>query len=140
MYAQTRKQMIQKIHIAKNQLKLDEEGYKMLLLQAVDKPSCAMMTDGELMIVLQVMKAKGFKVKSKKYGKTPEASAYNPVRQSYLDKIKALLVGSGKSWQYVHAICKRSFGKEKLQWCTDEEIYRVLQMLAVYNNRNGIRV
>lgn len=49
MQPQTRKQMIQKIHIGKNELKLDNNAYKMLLLEAVDKPSCSMMTDSELM-------------------------------------------------------------------------------------------
>lgn len=74
MQPQTRKQMIQKIHIAKAELKLDDNAYKMLLLETVDKPSCSMMSDGELMLVLKTMQQKGFKVRSKKYGERPETN------------------------------------------------------------------
>lgn len=48
MQPQTRKQMIQKIHIGKNELKLDNNAYKMLLLEAVDKPSCSMMKSARI--------------------------------------------------------------------------------------------
>ncbi|MFW9301832.1 phage protein GemA/Gp16 family protein, partial [Glaesserella parasuis] len=105
MYAQTRKQMIQKIHIGKSELKMSDEAYKLFLMELVDKPSCSMMTDSELMIVLQGMRAKGFKVKSKQYGKRPTASNADEVRQSYIRKIEAFIASSGKSWHYVHAIC-----------------------------------
>lgn len=139
MYAQTRKQMIQKIHIGKNELKMSDEAYKLFLMELVDKPSCSMMTDSELMIVLQGMRAKGFKVKSKQYGKRPTASNADEVRQSYIRKIEAFIASSGKSWYYVHAICKRSFGIERLQWCTTDQIFKIVQMLAVNAHRNGRR-
>ncbi|MWQ72049.1 regulatory protein GemA, partial [Glaesserella parasuis] len=32
MYAQTRKQMIQKIHIGKSELKMSDEAYKLFLM------------------------------------------------------------------------------------------------------------
>ncbi|MDE3984171.1 regulatory protein GemA [Glaesserella parasuis] len=139
MYAQTRKQMIQKIHIGKTELKMSDEAYKLFLMELVDKPSCSMMTDPELMIVLQGMRAKGFKVKSKQYGKRPTASNADEVRQGYIRKIEALIASSGKSWHYVHAICKRSFGIERLQWCTTDQIFKIVQMLAVNAHRNGRR-
>lgn len=138
MQPQTRKQMIQKIHIAKAELKLDDNAYKMLLMEAVDKPSCTMMSDRELMIVLQKMQAKGFKVKSK-YGKRPTASASAPNRQLLMSKITALLTESNKPWGYAHAIAKRSFGIERVQWLTDDQLHKLVQMLAVFNHRHGKR-
>ncbi|MCI7354466.1 MAG: DUF2313 domain-containing protein [[Actinobacillus] rossii] len=53
MLAQTRSQMITKIHIGKNQLKMTDNQYRVFLLDAVDKHSCAVMSDAELMQVLQ---------------------------------------------------------------------------------------
>lgn len=140
MQPQTRKQMIQKIHIGKNELKLSDSDYKLFLLETVDKPSCSMMSDSELMTVLNAMQARGFKVKPRKnYGKRPTASSADAVRQGYIAKIEAFIADNNKSWFYVHAICKRSFGIERLQWCTTDQIYKIVQMLAVNAHRNGRR-
>lgn len=127
---QTRKQMIQKIHIGKSELKMNQEDYVRFLLNTVDKHSCSVMTDSELMLVLQAMKRKGFKVQSKKFGKRPTASQSNLHRQQLINKIEAQLTNLKKPWSYVHAICKRSFGIERLQWCSDEQVYKIVQMLA----------
>lgn len=139
MQPQTRKQLIQKIHIGKAELKLDDNAYKMLLLEAVDKPSCTMMSDRELMIVLKTMQQKGFKVRSKKHGNRPTASKYAPNRQLLMSKITALLTESKKPWSYAHAIAKRSFGIERVQWLTDDQLHKLVQMLAVFNHRHGKR-
>lgn len=138
MQPQTRKQMIQKIHIGKSELKLDDNAYKTLLLESVDKPSCTMMTDGELMTVLRVMQGKGFVVKSK-HGKRPTASQAAPNRGLMMSKITALLAESKKPWAYAHAIAKRSFGIERVQWLTDDQLHKLVQMLASYNHRHGLR-
>ncbi|QGM80683.1 gp16 family protein [Otariodibacter oris] len=137
---QSRKQLIQKIHIGKNELKMDQDTYVRFLLEVVDKHSCSVMSDAELDLVLKAMKKKGFKVKSKQFGKRPTASASNETRQKSLDKIEAFLASDGKPWAYIHAICKRSFGINRLQWCSDEQVRKVLQMLAVKAKRDGKRV
>lgn len=139
MQPQTRKQMIQKIHIGKSELGLDDNAYKTLLLETVDKPSCTMMTDNELMTVLKAMQAKGFVVRPK-HGKRPTASQFAPHRQLLMSKITALLTESKKPWNYAHAIAKRSFGIERVQWLTDEQLHKLVQMLASYNYRHGKRI
>lgn len=139
MQPQTRKQMIQKIHIGKSELGLDDNAYKTLLLETVDKPSCTMMTDNELMTVLKAMQAKGFVVRPK-HGKRPTASKFAPHRQLLMSKITALLTEGKKPWNYAHAIAKRSFGIERVQWLTDEQLHKLVQMLASYNYRHGKRI
>lgn len=139
MQPQTRQQMITKIHIGKNELGMDKNSYVAFLLDAVDKHSCTVMSDAELMQVLQAMKAKGFKPKTNKHGKRPTASKYQPNRQSLMNKIEAFLAEGKKPWAYAHAICKKSFGIDRLQWCTDEQLHKVVQMLAVSANRHGRR-
>lgn len=139
MQPQTRKQMIQKIHIGKSELGLDDNAYKTLLLETVDKPSCTMMTDNELMTLLKAMQAKGFVVRPK-HSKRPTASQFAPHRQLLMSKITALLTESKKPWNYAHAIAKRSFGIERVQWLTDEQLHKLVQMLASYNYRHGKRI
>lgn len=142
MQPQTRQQMIQKIHIGKAELKMDRECYSRFLLETVDKHSCSVMTDGELMQVLQAMKEKGFKVKSKQHGKKPDVgnAPANQIRKRYMDKIEAFLTEMQKPWNYAHAICKKSFGIDRLQWCTEEQLRKIVQMLAVSAKRHGRRV
>ncbi|ANF73465.1 hypothetical protein A6046_05160 [[Haemophilus] ducreyi] len=139
MPPQTRQQMIQKIHIGKNELKMTQENYVRFLIDAVDKMSCSQMTDRELMTVLQAMKAKGFRVKSKQHGKKPNVGKFpeNQVRQRYLDKIEAFLAEMKKPWAYAHGICKKSFGIDRLQWCTEDQLRKIVQMLAVMARRHG---
>ena len=96
MQPQTRQQMIQKIHIGKSELGMDKNAYVAFLLNTVDKHSCLVMSDAELMIVLRAMQAKGFVVKSKKHGKRPTASLYNPSRQQLMNKIEAFLAEGKK--------------------------------------------
>lgn len=139
MQPQTRKQMIQKIHIAKNELKMDQNTYVQFLLETVDKHSCSVMSDVELMQVLQAMQAKGFRVKSK-HGKRPPVSEFQLNRQQLMNKIEALLADNNKHWHYAHAICKRAFGIDSLQWCTDDQLHSVIKMLAVDAYRHGRRV
>ncbi|WP_018652740.1 gp16 family protein [Actinobacillus capsulatus] len=142
MQPQTRQQMIQKIHIGKAELKMDRECYTRFLLETVDKHSCSVMTDSELMQVLSAMKAKGFKVKSKQHGKKPDVgnAPVNQIRKRYMDKIEAFLTEMKKPWNYAHAICKKSFGIDRLQWCTEEQLRKIVQMLAVSAKRHGRRV
>lgn len=142
MQPQTRKQMIQKIHIGKAELKMDRECYTRFLLETVDKHSCSVMTDSELMQVLQAMKAKGFVVRSQKHGKRPDVGSAerNAVRKRYIAKIEAFLAENNKPWGYVHAICKKAFGIDRLQWCTEEQLRKIVQMLAVMAKRHGQRV
>lgn len=142
MQAQTRAQMIQKIHIGRNELKMDRECYVRFLLETVDKHSCSVMTDAELMRVLQAMKAKGFVVKSKRTGKKPNVgnTPANAMRKKYMDKIEAFLTEAKKPWSYAHAICKKACGIDRLQWCTEDQLRTVVQILGVSAKRHGRRV
>lgn len=142
MQPQTRKQMIQKIHIAKNELKMTRESYVRFLIETVDKMSCSQMSDAELMTVLQAMKQQGFVVKSKRHGKRPDVgnSPDNQARKRYIDKIEAFLSEMKLPWAYAHSICKRAFGVQRVQWCNDIQLHKVVKMLAVNAKRHGRRV
>lgn len=131
MQPQTRKQMIQKIHIGKAQLKMTDNQYKVFLLDVVDKHSCTVMTDTELMTVLQAMRAKGVRFASKA-NKRPIARAD---KQKYLDKITALLANQGKPQAYADRIAKQAFGIDFVNWLEPWQLKKVIQMLAVYDNR-----
>ncbi len=141
MFAQTRKQLIQKIHIAKSQLKLDDEAYRSLLNNATGKTSCTQMSDKELMIVLQRMQQNGFKVQRKKsVGKRPTVGSQEKQRERYLKKLEAMILDNDLSWDYVQAICRKSMKVPFLQWCKADDLRKIIQMLAVHLRKQGKRV
>ncbi|PJG86196.1 phage protein GemA/Gp16 family protein [Conservatibacter flavescens] len=138
MQPQTRKQMIQKIHIGKAELKMDRECYTRFLLETVDKHSCTVMTDSELMIVLKAMQAKGFRVKSKHKGRKPTLPPITKDRVMLMNKVEALLTENKLSWQYADRIAINAFNLP-VNALDVAKLYKLVQMLAVYSHRHGRR-
>ena len=75
-----------------------------------------------------------------KHGKKPKVSTDKPNRQAIMDKIEAILTDMGLHWNYAHAIARGMHQKEKLDFCTDIELQKVMQGLAVYQNRQRKKV
>lgn len=103
MQPQTRKQMITKIHIGKSALKMSDNQYKLFLLNTVDKHSCTVMTDAELMQVLQAMKAQGVVFTTKTQRRPTSRTDKAPL----LAKITALLTTHGLPQSYAEALLKK---------------------------------
>ena len=132
MQPQTRKQMIQKVHIGKSMLKMTDEQYKRFLLDTVDKHSCTVMTDAELMQVLRAMTAKGVVFAPKSAPKRPAPKAD---KAQYLAKITALLTEYGLPQSYADGIAKRAFKVNFVHWLNVWQLHKVIRMLAVYGRR-----
>lgn len=132
MQPQTRKQMIQKVHIGKSMLKMTDEQYKRFLLETVDKHSCTVMTDAELMQVLRAMTTKGVVFSAKNAPKRPTPKAD---KAQYLAKITALLTEYGLPPSYADGIAKKAFGVNFVHWLEVWQLKKMVQMLAVYDRR-----
>ena len=132
MQPQTRKQMIQKIHIGKGMLKMTDGQYKRFLLDTVDKHSCTVMTDAELMQVLHAMRTKGVVFSAKNAKKRPAPRAD---KVQYLAKITALLTEYGLPQSYADGMAKKAFGIDFVHWLEVWQLKKVVQMLAVYDRR-----
>ena len=132
MQPQTRKQMIQKVHIGKSMLKMTDEQYKRFLLDTVDKHSCTVMTDAELMQVLHAMRTKGVVFSAKNAQKRPAPRAD---KVQYLAKITALLTEYGLPQSYADGIAKKAFNIDFVHWLEVWQLKKVVQMLAVYDRR-----
>ena len=132
MQPQTRKQMIQKVHIGKSMLKMTDDQYKRFLLDTVDKHSCTVMTDAELMQVLRAMAAKGVVFAPKSAPKRPAPKAD---KAQYLAKITALLAENALPQTYADGIAKKAFGVNFVHWLEVWQLKKVVQMLSVYDRR-----
>lgn len=133
--------LIAKIHIAKKDLGLDDGSYRDVLERVTGKNSSKNMTVNELEAVINEFKRYGWKSKAspttqKRYGKKPTASVERPSRQAIIDKVGAMLADMGLHWNYAHTMSNNMFGKLQLQFCTDDEMFKVMQALAVYQRRH----
>ena len=133
-----KKALLAKIHIAKIVLCLDDGTYRDVLRRVTGKDSSSKMLISELERVIYEFGNLGWKPSAaakSKHGKKPKVSTDKPNRQAVMDKIEAILTDMGLHWNYAHSIARGMHKKEKLDFCTDEELHKVMQGLAVYQNR-----
>jgi phage gp16-like protein len=146
-----RNQLIQLIHIAKSQLALDDDTYRVMLLNLTDKDSCKSMSIKELESVISDMENRGFK-RVLKNGKTASKKRMSPksgkAKFAEIDKIRAIWITMAKQGfvrdgsetaldAYVRRMTKRNQneGVDHVNWCNDRQAYAVLEALKSWHRR-----
>jgi hypothetical protein len=69
--------------------------------------------------------------RGRKIDGTPPRNMSRPL----VRKIAAQLAASGKSWHYATGIARKMFGKANLDWCTDDELHRIVAALVIHATR-----
>lgn len=118
----TRNPELAKIHIAKKQLGLDDDTYRSMLWTVARVRSAADLDHAGRQAVLDHLKARGFKTPSK-----PEVTS---IKRPLIAKIGALLADMKLSWAYAEGIAKQMHGRDKLAWCTPQELRGIVAALA----------
>lgn len=54
-----------------------------------------------------------------------------------MGKIEALLADAGRQWAYAHAIAKRVCKVDKLEWCTPDQLQKVIAAMQIDANRRA---
>nr|DAS18453.1 MAG TPA: Protein of unknown function (DUF1018) [Caudoviricetes sp.] len=90
----TKEKAIQLIHIAKQQLRMDELSYRMLLNELTGKNSTKQMTIMQLIKVLETMENKGFKKTTKRHHSPTTENA--KVNSLIAHKIRAIWIEMSK--------------------------------------------
>ena len=131
--------MIAKIHLAKNQLGLDDDTYRSVIRQTVGKDSSAKCTDKQLERVIQAFKAKGWKdEKPRKAGDITlkERKAYEQPNKPSISKIYALwgvLQRSGKIKSHdkaaLDAFVRKYTGVDHVKWLDETQAQKIIEML-----------
>lgn len=131
----TKKILMAKVHIAKKDLGLDDDTYRDVLERVTGKRSCKGMTIAQLESVIKDMEAHGFTPKAApKHGKKPNVIGR---RQNLMNKIEAMLTDMSLHWNYAHGMADSMFKIKRLQWLSDDQLYRVTQALSVYQKRQA---
>lgn len=147
LHAQQRKQLVQQIHIAKQQLHMADDSYRALLAyHGKGKTSSTQLTVTELLAVRAAMVKLGFKVTP---GKARPSTATAPVKADERDVIRSI-------WQFMAAAgfikdgsdnglnnwvqrqtesINAGAGIAKLEWLTPDHAVYVLEALKKWQRR-----
>lgn len=125
-----------KIHIARQQLGLDEEEYRGLLGRVAGVSSAKDLNPRQIGAVLAAFEALGWQPKApaKQGRKRPHVKSS---RERLLGKIEAQLTEAGRAWAYADALALRICKVERLEWCTDEQLQKVVAALGYDAKRHG---
>lgn len=131
----TKKALMAKIHIGKKELHLDDDTYRDVLWRVTGKRSCSDMTIAQLQDVVKDMESRGFKPKAAKtHGKKPDVITR---RKNLMSKIEAILADMGLHWNYAHGMADKMFQIKRLQFLSDNQLYKVTQALSVHQRREA---
>ena len=133
----TKPKLIQFIHIAKAQLKLDDGTYRHLLTEQTGKDSCSKMDKSELVDVFEHLKTLGFKTKpAKSAGKVAQAddAQSRKIRSLWLT-LHDLGAVRNASERALAKYVERQTGKSALQFISTEDASRVIETLTKWQQR-----
>ncbi|TWC35079.1 phage gp16-like protein [Pseudomonas sp. SJZ079] len=125
-----------KIHIAKQQLGLDDDTYRALLARITGVRSAKELNPRQVGAVLAEFERLGWQPKSaKKAGRKVAKPAAE--RQAQVGKIEAFLAEARRPWAYADAMALRMFKVERVEWLDGDQLRRLVAALAYDAKRHG---
>ncbi|MCW4538245.1 gp16 family protein [Providencia sp. 2024EL-00606] len=153
----TKAKLTRLIHIAKSQLKLDDDTYRAMLVTATGKDSCRKMHHYELKTAYDTFVERGFKRSFKKHKQRVKPRLNGQDKAAEIGKIRAIWItmhqhgfivdsseeALNKFVQRQTARLNNGIGVNELGWLDSELAYRVLESLKQWHLRmmlEGLRV
>ena len=130
-----KKAQLAKVHIAKQQLGMDDDSYRALLTRVAGVKSAKDLNPRQMGAVLAEFERLGFKSKSTRQGRAKPVTTNN--KQKYVNKIEALLAEAKRPWSYADAMAKHMFKVERVEWLNASQTQRLMQALIIDAQRNG---
>lgn len=134
-----RRQRIGRIHMGKKALGMSDREYRAFLLRHSGDEhgvggfdSSAHMSEAQHLQVLKAMADAGFRAdriasNKRRWPGEPADSQSRPL----LRKVRALLADGKKPWSYAHALAKKMHGVDKVEWCRDDQLHKVVAAMEV---------
>lgn len=125
-----------KIHIARQQLGLDDEEYRALLGRVAGVSSAKDLNPRQMGAVLAAFEALGWQPHPpvKQGRKRPHVKS---TRERLLGKIEAQLAEAGRAWAYADALALRICKVDRLEWCDDAQLQKIIAALTYDAKRHG---
>lgn len=139
---------IAEIHIAAKTLGMDPTDkaagceYRTMLRELTGADSCAALTSAGLDLVVAHMRklqaARGLQsTHAAKHAKRPKAPKAD--RQALMGKVEAHLADARRPWSYAHGMAQRMFKVDRLEFCNDEQLHRLVAALEYDQARRAKR-
>ncbi|HLD65441.1 MAG TPA: regulatory protein GemA [Pseudomonas sp.] len=130
------KAILSKIHIAKQQLGLEDETYRALLGRVCGVRSAKELTDKQASMVLKEFERLGFKpMPSKTKGKPHNFDQMS----ARITKIEALLADMRLPWAYADALARQMFKVEFVAWLkAPKQLDALIAALHVEQEKRGL--
>lgn len=122
-----------KIHIAKQQLGMDDDSYRSMLLSIAGVTSAKELDALGASQVLRHMERCGFRP-IQYFGRRPVVSSG---REAQMKKIEALLAEAGRPWSYVNGMVKRICKVDAIAFCDNEMLGKLIAALQIDANRRS---
>jgi phage gp16-like protein len=120
----SRNERLAAIHMGKKELNLDEDTYRDMLGNVTGKRSAKDMDMDDLLKVIQHLDQLGFSKRD--FGQKPKVKLS---KDALIGKIEAHLTENKLHWNYAKGIAKQMFQKEALEFCTENELWRIVAAL-----------
>lgn len=140
-----RNRELAQIHIAQAQLGLDDDVYRDMLFTIARVRSAADLDYAGRKAVLAHLRSRGFRAfphprpSPGGRGRYPgrPANMDHPDRGPSLRKIEALLAEAGRPWSYAHALARRMFHVERIEWCETDQLHSIVAALMIDQRRRA---
>lgn len=119
-----RRRQLAQIHIAAKQLGLDDDTYRAMLREVAGVTSAADLSDTGRRKVLTHLQRLGWAPRRK--GRSTPA----PDKAALVAKIRAQLAAAARPDAYADGMAKRMFGIDRFEWCTPEQLRKIVAALA----------
>jgi phage gp16-like protein len=137
-HAARRHAAIGKIHIGKQQLGMDDETYRAMLLAIGGVRSAKDLTPEGISKVVQHLERAGATFTSpKRAGRRPHSIGSASERAAQLRKIEALLADAGRPYAYAASMARHMYKKDALEFCDGRELAGIIAGLAKNAQREG---
>ena len=107
---------LSKIHIARQQLGMDDDIYRGLLARVAGVHSSKDLTSGQASRVLSEFERLGWVPKTTHKSKGKPHNFKSPAMPALITKIEAQLADMGLSWSYADAIAMQMFKVKRMAW------------------------
>ncbi|MCR6661849.1 MAG: regulatory protein GemA [Luteimonas sp.] len=129
---------IGRIKAAQKGLGLDDATYRSLLQRVTGKSSTTQMTPAERNAVIAEFARLGFKrADGRERAKGWRGKPKNVAEVPMLRKVEALLADNNRQWAYAHALAKKMFHVEKVEWLHHDQLHKLVAALQADANRRS---
>lgn len=133
-----RRAQLATIHVLASRLKLDDDTYRALLERVGGHRSAADMDFRQRTAVLDELRRLTGDTARRVRRAVPPPGAPTGVRDeltAMIAKLEAMIAELDLSWAYVDGMAKRMFHVDKAQWCTAEQLHKLVAALSFHQRR-----